>query len=51
MKALSLKLRLAAAVLALGASSSIVWAMSSYAYPDAPPLVWGQLAHGRACSS
>jgi len=54
MKILSLKLRLGAALLAFGASSSIVWAMSSYAYPEAPPFIWGELARGvhwGACSS
>lgn len=54
MRTSSLKTRLGAALLALGATSSIVWAMSSYAYPEAPPFMWGELAHGvhsPACSS
>jgi hypothetical protein len=53
-KTLSLKLRFGAALLAVGASTSIVWSMSSYAYPETPTFIWGELAHrvyAGACSS
>jgi hypothetical protein len=54
MHPISLSLRLAAAAAALGASSSIVWAMSSYAYPAEPPFTPAELArmaHFGACTS
>jgi hypothetical protein len=48
------KLRLGAALAALGATSSIVWAMSGYAYPqDAAPAadLYARTAHQHACTS
>lgn len=50
----SLKWRAAAALVAFGATSSIVWAMSDYAYPVALQYQVGQLArtlHWAACAS
>lgn len=54
MQAPSRKLRLGAALVALATTSSIVWAMSSYAYPQAPQYTWGEMARMailRACTS
>ena len=54
MKRISLTVRFAAAAAALGASSSIVWAMSSYAYPAQPeftPAELARMAHLHACTS
>lgn len=54
MKRISLTLRLGAALAALGASSGIVWAMSSDAYPAEPeftPAELARMAHCHACTS
>jgi hypothetical protein len=54
MKRISLTLRLGAALAALGASSGIVWTMSSYAYqtePEFTPAELARMAHLHACTS
>ena len=54
MNRVNLKWRVVAAVLALGTTSSIVWAMSDYAYPRVLQYQVGELArtlHWAACAS
>lgn len=54
MNRVSLKWRIAAAVLAFGTTCSIVWAMSDYAYPAAAEYQIGQMArtpHWASCPS
>lgn len=54
MNRINLKWRVAAAVLAFGATGSIVWAMSDYAYPTQPEYQVGEMArtlHWASCPS
>jgi hypothetical protein len=46
--------RVLAAVVALGATTSVVWGMSNYAYPQSVEYLMGELAgtvHWGACPS
>jgi len=44
MNRVSLKWRFVAAVMAIGTTASVVWAMSDYAYPVTPDYEVGQMA-------